>query len=315
MLYYEVKVLTRPEAEEAVAAVLTEAGAAGVVVELGEGRGEEEEQPARPLCPPGLVGVKAYYPADESWPDRLAAIREKLNFLREEIMPGSVADLEVDRVAEEEWAESWKKYFHPLKVGEKVVVVPSWEEYRPSPGEVPLLLDPGMAFGTGTHPTTALSLQFLEKVIRGGEVVLDVGTGSGILALAAALLGAGRVLAVDVDPLAVEVAEENVRLNRLQDRVQVKEADFLRPEERAKVAALLGGERPHLVVANILARVIAELAWPVGEILAPGGFFIASGIVTGKAEMVKEKLTEAGLLLEEEKKSGEWLAFLCRKGS
>ncbi|VFU19654.1 ribosomal protein L11 methyltransferase (fragment) [anaerobic digester metagenome] len=183
------------------------------------------------------------------------------------------------------------------------MVRPSWEDYRAVEGELVIELDPGMAFGCGTHPTTSLCLKLLENYIRGGERIYDVGTGSGILAVAAAALGAGRVVAVDLDPVACRAAAENVARNRVEGIVRVVQGNLL--------DNLNGGA--DLVVANIIAGVIISLAPDAAAALVPGGFLIASGIIRHRAEEVRDALEEAGLTPWEQLEEGEWTAIVAKK--
>lgn len=285
MDWIEVRVTTTPEAVEAVAHLLTEEGAAGVV----------EEAPA----------VRTAY-----WPDlgdieaRLDRIRRSVAGLAQFGLDVGPARVEWRRVAEESWAHAWKEHFHPLPVGERIVVRPTWRTYDAKPGEIVIDLDPGMAFGTGSHPTTSLCVKALERLVREGDLVYDVGTGSGILAIAAALLGAGRVVACDIDPVAVRVARENVAQNGVARRVEVVEGDW----------SALPAEKADVVVANILAEVIIDMAPEVSRLLRPGGNFVASGIILHRAGDVERALAGAGLEVLRKDEQGEWAALVARLG-
>lgn len=204
-------------------------------------------------------------------------------------------------VAEEDWAHAWKAYFRPARVGDRLVVVPAWEEYTPRDGELPIYVDPGMAFGTGTHATTALCLRWLEQLVTPGCRVIDVGTGSGILAVAAKRLGAAEVVAVDVDPVAVEAARENARRNGVEIDVRLGTLD--------QVAE--GGA--DLIVANIIASVIVEILPDAAARLKPGGRFLASGIIAAKKEEVTQAMTETWLLPLGAREQDGWVAILAMK--
>lgn len=203
-------------------------------------------------------------------------------------------------VKEEDWADSWKQYYKPIKTGKRLVIVPVWEKYDAEPGETIVLMDPGMAFGTGTHETTRLCAGFVEKHTTDGCTVLDVGCGSGILAIAAAKLGAGKCFACDIDPVAVRVAKENTELNSTPN-VECAVSDLLRQTPKID-----GGY--HVVVANIVADVVMRLAPDVGEFLAPDGVFIVSGIIAERAEEVQSALDKAGYKVDEERYENGWYA-------
>ena len=211
-------------------------------------------------------------------------------------------------IADEDWENNWKQYYKPLPVGEKLVVVPAWEE-QPADGRVALRLDPGLIFGTGSHATTRLCLQALEQHIHGGEKVLDLGCGSGILSIAALLLGAKDAFACDIDDNCVGVAYENAALNGVgKEHYTVRAGDVLSDKRLQKE---FGGDYD-VIVANIVADVIIALAPQVGKLLKKGGIFLCSGIIDDRAEEVREKLVEAGWTIEETRSSEGWFSYLCR---
>lgn len=204
-------------------------------------------------------------------------------------------------VKEEDWATAWKAYFKPIRVGKNFLIKPSWEDIQPNPEDLVLELDPGMAFGTGTHATTTLCLELLEDIVKPGMKVFDLGTGSGILAIAAAKLGA-EVEAVDLDPVAVRVAQENIDLNHVSEQVSVKHGDL---------GSVLKGQAD-LVVANIIADVILLLLPDLKRILKPEGEFIASGIIESRSEDVENGMREAGLEVIDKKEDAMWVALRAR---
>ncbi len=226
---------------------------------------------------------------------------ESERFIEERLLALDIPHtLERQGVREEDWADSWKQYYKPIRTGRRLVIVPVWETYDPRPGEVIVLMDPGMAFGTGTHETTRLCAGLVEDAVTSGCTVLDVGCGSGILAIAAAKLGAGRCFACDIDPVAVRVAGENTELNRTPN-VTCAVSDLLR-----QVPKETGGY--DVIVANIVADVILRLGPDVGAFLAPGGTFIVSGIISERAEEVRTALAGWGWRITEERYENGWYA-------
>lgn len=209
--------------------------------------------------------------------------------------------LGVSGVEQQDWENGWKAYYHTVEIGRRLAVVPSWEEYEPN-GRAVLRLDPGMAFGTGTHETTALCLGLLDEWVVGGERVLDVGTGSGILAIAALKLGAAAADGVDIDPMCVRTARENAQRNGVEDRFAVSVGDL----------AQTARGRYQIITANIVANAILHLAPAIPPLLAPGGRFVASGVIDTRQQEVAEGLAAAGLVVEEIRQKNGWAALCCR---
>ena len=209
----------------------------------------------------------------------------------------------IKHLATEDWAEAWKRHYHSLRIGERVVVTPSWEEPPLRPGDVLIKLDPGMAFGTGTHPSTQLALRLMERYLRPRSVVLDVGTGSGILAIAAVKMGATRVIATDIDPEAVRTAEENARLNEVRNQITLL------------VESVMDSGRYELVLANILADVIADLLLHEGlaERVADDGVLILSGIIKQRRDVVDLALRATGMDVIDSVEDGDWIALAVKK--
>lgn len=243
-----------------------------------------------------IQAVNGYLPVDDRLENTLLTLRAALADVPE-ISP----EITIRFVAEEDWANAWKQYFKPQRIGRRLVVKPTWESFDAAEGDLILQVDPGMAFGTGLHATTRLCLRALEDRVVPGMEVADVGTGSGILAVGAALLGASRVAAVDNDPVAVRVAIENVAVNDLRARVTVEES-----------SAPPSGSFD-IVVANILADVILGMVPALLAATKPGGLLIASGIIDSRAEGVRVGLLEAGFLPAETETDGEWVALISRR--
>ncbi|QJC52571.1 50S ribosomal protein L11 methyltransferase [Paenibacillus albicereus] len=346
MKYHELTIYTTEEAVEMISNFLHEQGAGGVSIEesgsLERRRdlsfGQWYELPLNDI-PEGFVVMKGYFNEDEDMDAHVKAVRPRIEELRTyEIDPGP-ADISVVTVDENDWATAWKQYFKPIRVSERLTIKPTWEDYEATPEELVIEIDPGMAFGTGTHPTTSLCLRALESSIREGDEVIDVGTGSGILAIGAVKLGAARVLAVDLDPVAVSSAIENARLNGLEDRIQALQSDLLgvlkissgeasswssesNPIEakvRAELAAravsepLIVGVPCDLIVANILAEIILLFLDDVYAALKPGGTYIASGIYENKEETVAAALLASGFEIVDRVREDKWIAFVAAK--
>lgn len=254
-----------------------------------------------------LTTVKAYFSAADDLDARLAEITAFLKDLAS-VNPGlSIAPPTVTTVKSEDWSTSWKANFKPLRIGRRLLIVPTWEQAEAGPDDIVLNLDPGMAFGTGGHETTRLCLEQLETVLLNRPAghlasVLDLGTGSGILAMAAARLGAGRVCAVDIDPEAVEVAQENLAINGLAGRIECS---------TAPLEALTGPF--DVILANILAEELVRLAPQLAMQLAPGGVLILSGILAEKEALVRSGFAAQPLMYLETARQGEWVAMLYRK--
>lgn len=217
------------------------------------------------------------------------------------LQAGVTFALETSGVQQEDWENSWKQYYHPIEIGRRLAVAPSWEAYKSN--RVTLRLDPGMAFGTGTHETTFLCLELLDTLVQGGETVLDIGTGSGILAVAALLLGAKSALGVDIDPMAVQTAAENAERNGVQQQFTVKVGNL---------ADYTTGQYD-IITANIVANAIIQLAPAAAPLLAPGGKLIASGIIEERLPEVVAALEQSGLCIAEQHLKNGWVALVVQR--
>ncbi|MBO5299866.1 MAG: 50S ribosomal protein L11 methyltransferase [Clostridia bacterium] len=233
---------------------------------------------------------------------------EAAEYLRERFtLSGIEYKCEIGSVDESDYAEAWKQYYKPLHIGEKIVVVPEWEEYEKQDGELILTLDPGMAFGTGSHETTSLCVEVLQKIVKPGDNVLDVGCGSGILSIASLILGADNVKAFDIDPNAVKVSKENAKLNTYSGTLDAETANIL--NDRTPIE----GKKYNVIVANIVADIIIRLCSFIGEHLAEGGTFITSGIITERRDDVIAAFNENGFTVVEENEKRGWLCFCLKK--
>lgn len=245
---------------------------------------------------PEEVTVKGWFSSRE---DVLAAREaiKAISALHDESF-GSL-QMSLQDVMDEDWAENWKKYYKPMRVGKNLVIRPVWEQYEEKPGDRVIVMDPGMAFGTGTHETTRLCMEMIEKHFGGGNA-LDIGTGSGILAIALGLLGASEVTAVDIDPVAVKAAGDNIARNKMSKKVHAMKGDLARDIK----------DPFDFICANILADVVISLAEPVKTLLKEGAPFLASGIIKDRREDVLNAFSKIGYKLLDEKAEGEWVALL-----
>jgi ribosomal protein L11 methyltransferase len=249
---------------------------------------------------PAWVVVKGWLADEGDVEGARIRLEERLASIRE-LGLGTVEAPAYSWVQEEDWANAWKAYFKPTRVGERLVIIPSWETFELQEGDLPLHLDPGMAFGTGTHPTTSLCLRRLESVVTPGMRVLDVGTGSGILAIASARLGAAPVVGIDIDPVAVRVAKENAERNGVEIDVRAGTLDQVETDEC------------DLIIANIIASIIIEILPDVASRMKKGGKFLASGIIAEKKQAVADAMTATWLLPVEIREEGGWVAILATK--
>lgn len=311
MKWSEITIHTTNEAIEPISNILHEAGASGVVIEDPFELIKEREDQFGEIYqlnpddyPEEGVLVKAYLPINSFLGETVEAIKENINNLVLFNIDIGLNKVSIMEVNEEEWATAWKKYYHPVKISEKFTIVPTWENYTPvHTDELIIELDPGMAFGTGTHPTTVLCIQALERIVKKEDIVIDVGTGSGVLSIAAAMLGAKSVLALDLDEVAVRSAKLNIKLNKVHEVTTVRQNN------------LLSGinEQADVIVANILAEVIVRFTDDVYRLLHKDGYFIASGIILQKKEEVKEAIIASGLEIIETVQMEDWVSITAQK--
>lgn len=293
-------------AEEAISNILVEAGSAGVEINdsadylnhkdlFGEVLPQVEQSE--------MVEVTAYYPENMPITELKSDIEQKINALAGSFDVTNV-EVRTNNLAEQDWADAWKKYFEPARITHDLTIVPSWTDYSPqSSAEKLIRLDPGMAFGTGTHPTTKMSLYALEQIIRGGETVLDVGTGSGVLSVASAYLGASEIHAYDIDEVAVRVARENIELNPNTDKISISANNLLEGIE----------QQAEVIVANILADILVLMTDDAFRLVKDEGYLIMSGIIADKADKVIASAENAGFFLETRMTQGEWNCVIFKK--
>lgn len=307
----EFSIFINREATEAVSSILMDLGSSGVAI--------SDRQDFSNLPEYGFDTLWAL--DDSKFPSKGAIIKgyfhqpDKLDYLKQKIIDKieqlkdydlGVEDYTVEyaEVNDDDWSETWKKYYHPVSITRYLTIVPQWEEYtKKHDDEIILTLDPGLAFGTGTHPTTQLCLQLLETTLGNNETVIDVGTGSGVLSIASAYLGAEKIFAYDLDDIAVSSAKSNIQLNDLSETIVVDTNDLLHGIDH----------EADLVVANILAEIIEPLIPDAMRVLKPNGKFISSGIIKEKKDHIIGKLTEKGFVIEQVNQMGDWVAILARK--
>ncbi len=298
----EIRVSTEEPCAEIIAGLFHEWGALGVIIEdpyairnhiergMWDAHGFEKEYLER-----SSVVIRAFYPA----PYRLSS--DQIDFLH--TTAGETCHVEVLTLKDEDWTHNWKAYYHTTRIGQSLVIKPSWEEYRSQEDDLLIELDPGMAFGTGTHTTTRQCLEFIEVSLAEGQKVLDIGTGSGILAIAAAKLGAKEVTAIDNDPVAVKIAKQNVRQNGLEDQVTVELQDL----------AGFTGVEFDLVTANLTAPILSRLIDRIVSLTRSGGRIITAGIGREQWLKLRELIEQKGLELEQISEEEDWVAVQVRR--
>lgn len=309
MKWTEVRIKTTEEASDAVSEMLTSIGAGGVAIEdPNEIRRQIEKQDSLDYADQEFmdslgteVTIKAYF-NQESTPEELSAlIREKLKFISRFLDVGQ-GFAGYSLVDDEDWSTAWKKYYKPFHISDSVVIKPSWEDYEKQDGEILVELDPGMAFGTGTHETTRLCSRLLEKYVEKGDAVLDIGCGTGILSIIAVKLGAKKATAIDIDDVAARVTRENCEINGVSDSIDVRKG----------VLTDIVPFKADLVVANIIADVVIKLAEPMPLYLKKGGVLITSGIIKERREDVIKAYTGLGFETVSVDEMGEWVAIVFR---
>jgi ribosomal protein L11 methyltransferase len=257
--------------------------------------------------------IKLYVSDNDHGNETLLAIRDSIKTLRELDTEGKFGRLEFEmaNVSEEDWANNWKQYFKPFKIGEKVIIKPSWEDYNESTDRIVFNIDPGMLFGTGTHESTRLCIEAGERYIRKDDSVLDLGCGSGILSIISLMLGAQNAVAVDIDLNVTEIASANAQMNGIsKDRYTVLAGNAISDEN---IKSQIGYKKYHVVYANIVADVIIALSTIIPAQIKPGGILISSGIIDERADEVASALKDNGFEILEMNKDNCWVGLVCRK--
>ena len=291
-IWIEVSVITKSEALEPISGIFYGLNCPNIAIEDPEDLLSREQGPLtwdfadiNILEHKGNAAViKAYFSQDDKVEEIVEYVKEKLSEIKELGFDIGEGKVEVKKMHEEDWANNWKQYYKPVKITDKIVIKPIWEEYEKTDEELIIELDPGMAFGTGTHETTRMCIKALDKYVKPNTTVFDVGCGSGILSIAAAKLGAKHVVGVDLDPVAVDSSNENISFNDL-DNIEILEGNLL---------DVVDG-KADIVVANIIAEIICILTADVKKALNDGGLFITSGIIHDRVDMVKEKFEECAI--------------------
>jgi ribosomal protein L11 methyltransferase len=309
MKWNEIKIKTSEEAYDAISYMLTSIGAGGVAIEDPNDIRKEIQKPnSLDYADEELLNslgedvvIKAYFPGETNVSEIIALIKEKLTYINNflNVGEGYIGYCEVD---DEDWSTSWKKYYKPFELTDGLVVKPTWEKYDNKNDEIVIDLDPGMAFGTGTHETTKMCAVFLHKYLKSGYSVIDVGCGSGILSIISCKLGASRVTAVDIDEVAVKVTKENCEINRVDHSVTAFKG----------VLTDIKNEKADMIIANIISDVIIDLSSNIPGYLKEGGLFIASGIIKERKDEVFKKYLSEGFKCEETIEMGEWVAMALR---
>lgn len=306
--WIEVKIITSSEAVEAVNGILYNTEVKGVSIEDSNDlefkkkhAGDWDYFDETLLNVKDGAVIKAYYKQDDKFDGYIKYIKEAVDNLGQFGIDKGEGIVTFNKVNEVDWANNWKEYYKATRVGARIVVKPIWEEYEKKEHELIVELDPGLAFGTGTHETTRMCIQALERYVDKASIVFDIGTGSGILAITAAKLGAKKAIGVDLDPVAVDSAKQNVSYNKL-DNIEIRHGDLLDVIEG----------KANVVVANIIAEVIMLLTPDVVNCLEKDGYFITSGIIIDKVDDVVKKLKEYGFEILEVNNQGEWNCIVAK---
>ena len=309
MKWCEISIQTSHEAVELIAEIFRDLGASGVVIEdpelvndyITSGKWDYTDIPIAKETE--VVVEKAYLPVNGELEGRIQTLRQEIKALESRGVNTAPAVLTTAELQDEDWSDTWKQYFHTEKPGERVVIKPTWEEYEPKDDEVVIELDPGAAFGTGTHATTSMCIRQLEKLVKPGMTVFDVGTGSGILSIIAAKLGAKNIQAVDYDDSVLKIVEENLEQNNVQDIISVAQSDLMQNVHG----------KAELVIANIIADIIIRLFDQLDEHLEKGGTLLTSGIIEDRIEDVLAAAEKHGYGVVERLENKGWACITFKR--
>lgn len=310
--WVEIKIKTTTEAVEAITNILFENGAQGAMIEdpkdfLFQKAHEYDwdyiEEDVFNTDDENVY-IKTYISEENDVVTFIESIKIRISELRNFGIDIGAGEIFTDNVNEEDWANNWKKYYKPTKIGDRIVIKPEWEEYCPSEGDLVIHMDPGMAFGTGNHETTSMCIENLEKYVSEKSTVFDIGCGSGILGIVASKLGAKNVVGIDIDEMAVKVANENIQKNNVQDIMTAIAGNMTDKIEE--------GAKADIVVANIIADIIMKMSGDVRKLLKDDGIFISSGIILAKVDEVLENLKDNGFEVVDVIKKGEWSCVIAK---
>ncbi len=309
MKWCEISIQTSHEAVELVAEIFRDLGASGVVIEdpelvndyITSGKWDYTDIPIAKETE--VVVEKAYLPVNGELEGRIQTLQQEIKTLASRGVNTAPAVLTTAELQDEDWSDTWKQYFHTEKPGERVVIKPTWEEYEPKDDEVVIELDPGAAFGTGTHATTSMCIRQLEKLVKPGMTVFDVGTGSGILSIISAKLGAKNIQAVDYDDSVLKIVEENLEQNNVQDIISVAQSDLMQNVHG----------KAELVIANIIADIIIRLFDQLDEHLEQGGTLLTSGIIEDRIEDVLAAAEKHGYGVVERLENKGWACITFKR--
>lgn len=309
MKWCEISIQTSHEAVELIAEIFRDLGASGVVIEdpelvndyITSGKWDYTDIPIAKETE--VVVEKAYLPVNGELEGRIQTLQQEIKALESRGVNTAPAVLTTAELQDEDWSDTWKQYFHTEKPGERVVIKPTWEEYEPKDDEVVIELDPGAAFGTGTHATTSMCIRQLEKLVKPGMTVFDVGTGSGILSIISAKLGAKNIQAVDYDDSVLKIVEENLEQNNVQDIISVAQSDLMQNVHG----------KAELVIANIIADIIIRLFDQLDEHLEQGGTLLASGIIEDRIEDVLAAAEKHGYGVVERLENKGWACITFKR--